>query len=456
MPLSKRIRKNILPAFFTVVLLLTNVALGVILTHQAGKMLISLIQSRMLDISDTAAAMLDGDSLARLTADDTDSEEYVSVLQTLTYFRNNIDLKYIYCVAETDDGFAFTLDPTIDDPGEFGEPVVNTAALRTAATGVSAVDNEPYQDRWGTFYSAYSPVFTSDGKVGGIVAVDFSADWYDSQVTQLRTTVILFGAASLLIGIVSVILLTHRNRKRYRLLYGQLNQLAVKVDELMDEVGIGSFEPIEETAQGGGNDIDSLGTKIIAMQEELRGHIERAHQQAYLDTMTGVGNKTAYLNAVKLLEAPTQDGTADFSVAIFDMNGLKIINDNYGHECGDDAIIDTAKVLKKLFGSENLYRIGGDEFIAIMTQTDEARWAQLFASFDAQVAQLNSAARSYVVPLSLSKGCAIYDKERDADYKSVFKRADMAMYADKNAYYQAHGDRRKKNPYETEKHHEDH
>ena len=434
MNLFSKIRNSGLPYFITSALLVLVVALGVVLTHQTGSMLTSLIQNRMLDISKTAADMLDGDTLSKLTKDDSESEGYRQSMRTLTYFQDNIDLKYIYCIRETQDGrFVFSIDPTVKDPGVFGEPVVKTEALVKAAGGVSAVDTKPYNDSWGSFYSAYSPVFTSKGEVGGIVAVDFSADWYDRQVMSLRITVVFFGAVSLLIGGISAVMLTRRNRRRYRILYGQLNQLAVRVDELMQEVeNVGEISPNErkplaETAvPKNGEEIDALGAKT------------------YLDSMTGVGNKTAYLNALKLMEDPIREKKIEFAVAIFDMNGLKSINDSHGHECGDAAIIDAAGLLKKLFGTENLYRIGGDEFIAVLKLSDEILLQELFRDFDTELEALNQTERPYGVPLSISKGFAVFDAESDPDYNTVFRRADMAMYADKKAYYTTHRDRRRK------------
>ena len=60
-----------------------------------------------------------------------------------------------------DKEFVFSVDPTIEDPGEFGSPVMYTDALYKAANGTAAIDEEPYSDAWGKIYSAYSPVFDS-------------------------------------------------------------------------------------------------------------------------------------------------------------------------------------------------------------------------------------------------------------------------------------------------------
>ena len=126
----------------------------------------TLIHQRMLDISNTAAASLDGDVLGSLTEEDVWNDDYQLITDELLVYQDNIDLSYIYCITKNDDGdFVFSVDPTIDDQGEFGEPVVRTKALEKAFAGQAAVDDEPYQDRWGRFYSAYSPVFDKNGKI---------------------------------------------------------------------------------------------------------------------------------------------------------------------------------------------------------------------------------------------------------------------------------------------------
>ena len=164
-------------------LILINILLSAILVRQSSSALISLIQSRMSDISNTAASMLDGDALEKLKAEDAETENYQKIMTTLKHFQEHIDLKYIYCIKDLGNKkFVFSVDPTVEDPGEFGSPIVTTDALYKASLGQASVDAEPYEDKWGRFYSSYSPVFNSSGKVAGIVAVDFSADWYEDQI----------------------------------------------------------------------------------------------------------------------------------------------------------------------------------------------------------------------------------------------------------------------------------
>ena len=76
----------------SVFMLVTNVLLGLVLARQARDAMKTQINERMLDIVNTAAAMVDGDVLEKLTADDKDTPEYQAVLNTLSRFRDNIKL----------------------------------------------------------------------------------------------------------------------------------------------------------------------------------------------------------------------------------------------------------------------------------------------------------------------------------------------------------------------------
>ncbi|MBR6267134.1 MAG: hypothetical protein IKR28_02215 [Selenomonadaceae bacterium] len=79
-------------------LMTVNGLLGFVLTEQSKAAMKALIHSRMLDISNTAADMLDGDKLKNLKAEDKGTPPYQHVHDTLNYFRENINLSFIYCV----------------------------------------------------------------------------------------------------------------------------------------------------------------------------------------------------------------------------------------------------------------------------------------------------------------------------------------------------------------------
>ena len=273
----------------SVLLLSVNAVLGGVLLSRSRQLTKTLINERMLDISNTAAAMLDGDVVQRVTVDDKGTPPYEQAMDTLRVFQENIELEFIYCVRATEDGeFIFIMDPAVENASEFGELVHKTEALLTASRGTSAVDEVPYEDAWGKFYSAYSPVFNSAGAVAGVVAVDFRADWYDAQFARSANTVLLFSLLSLFVGAAVVFVITSRLRGRLRAVSSDLSALTDDVDELLRELGTdGDADAASaQTGAGGGgsgrngDEVGELAGKIHSMRDHLRSYFDHMHAQA--------------------------------------------------------------------------------------------------------------------------------------------------------------------------------
>ena len=176
--------------------------------------------------------------------------------------------------------------------------------------------------------------------------------------------------------------------------------------------------------------------------EETNRQLQEANKKlselAVMDTLTKVGNKNAYFERVRQIEDDIACGDAKFAVAVFDLNGLKAINDSRGHEVGDLAISKASGALRSVFGSENIYRIGGDEFIALQDGKGEDNMRELFIQLDNEIESENE--RDSNLRIGISKGFSVYTA--GTEYKEVVRRADEAMYADKAEYYKRH-DRRK-------------
>ncbi len=437
----------------TLLLLAADFILGSILITQSARTIKDMIDERMVDIVSSAAAKLDGDELEKLTAEDEDTPEYKRQVEALRVFQDNITLKYIYCINIEDDGsFTFSIDPTLYDPGEFGTPVVYTEALYRASQGETTVDKEPYEDEWGRFYSAYAPVYNSAGKVVNVVAVDFDADWYNDQIIGYAKKIAVISALSLLAGIFLVIALTSRTQRQFRSVNNELGELAEDISDLAVELGLSSDVDVKarDLTDGSvvrrskeyGDEIGKLGDSLREVHDELREYIRKAHDQADVDGMTGVGNKAAYLDVVKGLNEKIKAGTADFAIAIMDINGLKHINDNFGHASGDRIIKDAAAHIMAIFGKDAVFRIGGDEFMVIREKLSCDEMEALFGKFDERLITFNEKEKKYHMILAVSKGMAVFDRENDEDFRPVFKRADEAMYLDKAKYYEKHEDRR--------------
>lgn len=180
---------------------------------------------------------------------------------------------------------------------------------------------------------------------------------------------------------------------------------------------------------------DEVGTLAHSFQQtvsHLQKYIDYINGLAYRDPLTGVKNKTAYLEAAQKLEEQMHLGRPEFAVVVLDLNELKHINDTYGHDLGDMMLLDSCRIICKSFKHSPVYRIGGDEFVVILDNGDLKDYPQLLQKFEAEVQAHNENGRPES-RISIARGIAIYNYETDLVFANVFKRADEAMYQNKAA-----------------------
>ena len=143
------------------------------------------------------------------------------------------------------------------------------------------------------------------------------------------------------------------------------------------------------------------------------------------DAMTGLRNKGALTKEIdKFLEDKSSDKGLLF---IMDIDKFKSINDNYGHDIGDEVIIQFADYLLKRFESDLTGRFGGDEFIVFIKDTYDEDTAVEIAN-----EIIKNLSEEVVLPdkdrkVSTSIGIAIY-KGAEKKYSEIFKKADIALY----------------------------
>ena len=157
--------------------------------------------------------------------------------------------------------------------------------------------------------------------------------------------------------------------------------------------------------------------------------MENASQKAYKDGLTGVKNKLAYLESLRDLELQAKDhGFDGYGVVVFDLNGLKTINDTMGHEAGDEFLKKACRLICEHYKHSPVYRVGGDEFVVILNGSDFDNRVYLQTQFDKKIDE-NVGKDSLIV----SSGMAVFDPEIDESYTEVFIRADKRMYERKMA-----------------------
>ncbi len=154
---------------------------------------------------------------------------------------------------------------------------------------------------------------------------------------------------------------------------------------------------------------------------------DEARTAAFTDSMTGVRNKHAFAVEEGHIETKIVEGQeGEFGIIVCDVNGLKKINDTYGHAAGDQYICNACVMLCEYFKHSPVFRIGGDEFAVLLEGRDYESRLDILSDINAVIeSHIGNADIEHVV---MSLGLAEYDPEKDKSFHEVFMRADSNMY----------------------------
>lgn len=147
---------------------------------------------------------------------------------------------------------------------------------------------------------------------------------------------------------------------------------------------------------------------------------------SYKDGLTSLYNRNKY---IQVLTECRHHSNENVGVAYLDLNGLKKINDQGGHEAGDVLICEAAQILQQIY-PENTYRVGGDEFVILALGMEQSIFEKKICMLREQMARQN---------ISISLG-ALW-KENCGDLEMLLKDADKYMYEEKKKYYEMKGSR---------------
>ncbi len=212
----------------------------------------------------------------------------------------NADPEYIYCVRITGDKtFAFGIDPDPITPADFNAPFVYSDALYAASRGVASVDREPDTDQWGRFYSAFCPVYDSEGHVSAVVSADFSADWYEAQLRKSQQTVIFGCLVFLAIGVAITLAVTGEYTRRMESVREKMDELEEDIAGLTKESSGTAGEILPDETQT--DDIRGIEQHISVIRENLRTYITHSSTQAN-SMITSMASDYRCVNYVNLDE----------------------------------------------------------------------------------------------------------------------------------------------------------
>jgi diguanylate cyclase (GGDEF)-like protein len=180
---------------------------------------------------------------------------------------------------------------------------------------------------------------------------------------------------------------------------------------------------------------ETLSNKIAQMKlqtGELQQKLADNRKKLLFDTLTGTRSRLAYNEQIVQELGRWERYGTPFSYAILDIDHFKQVNDKYGHNAGDKALRLTAQLMQKYVRkSDSLFRIGGEEFVLILTNTFIAEAATLIAKLRQGVADSGLHFRQEKVLLTLSAG--ITEPIAKDSVQDIYERADAALYRAKDA-----------------------
>ena len=169
---------------------------------------------------------------------------------------------------------------------------------------------------------------------------------------------------------------------------------------------------------------NELGTLV----KSIREMVSKLEIYVYRDKLTGLSNTAAYARKCNAI-ANLPEEESKYAVIVFDVNFLKKVNDNYGHEAGNELIKSAANIISNTFKDSSAFRIGGDEFVVVLEDKDYDQRDELLAKFDKSIAEKHFTMQDEDIKLSVARGMSVWRK--GVDYPTVFQEADESMYTHK-------------------------
>ncbi len=167
-----------------------------------------------------------------------------------------------------------------------------------------------------------------------------------------------------------------------------------------------------------------VGLSNVDASMQRTAKYQQMKEIANRDSLTGVKSKHAYTVAEDRINREIEEGRdKEFAVAVFDVNGLKQINDTLGHKAGDQYIIDACMLICEVFKRSPVYRIGGDEFAVLMKGHDYENSKELIDTIN-HIVEENQKSGGVVISVGISS----YVKGEDHTVADVFEKADALMY----------------------------
>ena len=313
----------------------------------------------------------------------------------------------------------------------------------------SLVDNT----EWGFLLTCSKPLIGSDGECKGYLFVDFNLTKVreKNQIFILQLFCVVF-LLTLLILYGAMLAVSKRITGPIEKMYNALKSFKFETTEDREQ----NIMRLRQLKIKTNPEIQSLYDTLVSTtlesytyQQEYKAATEQlgaateklgvASEMAYTDALTGLQNKNAFEMTQNDLQKKIDSGESlQFAVIMIDVNNLKYVNDTFGHDMGDSYLKGCCKIASTIIKNSPIYRIGGDEFVAILKDNDYEIRQTLLANLKKSFKLIyGDESKKPWERYSAAVGLSYYSG--DVSVNSVIKRADNAMYEAKAEFKKKHG-----------------
>ncbi|MBQ3444176.1 MAG: GGDEF domain-containing protein [Selenomonadaceae bacterium] len=375
------------------------------------------------------------------------AEGYKEVERELYKIRaGNSDIIYLYVYKIMEDGchVVFDLDTVemeASEPGDIEDFDEYFKKYRDDLLAGRPIPPIIGDEKYGHLLTIYKPVYNSVGQCVCYAGIDFSMQiLYDNGRMFIAKVVAIFSGAVILIFVLVLTFVENNIILPVNTMAYCARNFAYDSEEARKH-NVNRMKSLEIKTQ---DEIENLysaflkttmdGMHYFENFKKAKVQAEVMHELAHKDALTGLKNKTAYTEKTAKLDKDIAAGRAEFCIIMIDINFLKRVNDTYGHEYGNIYLINAGKLACSVFGEENVYRIGGDEFVVVLKDNQLALVSENVAKFRGMVDKFKD--NTKLEPwekVSAAVGIAYYNEGTDKAAEEVFKRADADMYQNKLA-----------------------
>lgn len=214
---------------------------------------------------------------------------------------------------------------------------------------------------------------------------------------------------------------------------GHITQPLRELTQVAEQVDKGDYDV--NLSYDGDDEVGTLTRTFNRLISHLKVYIDDLNSLAYADALTSVHNKGAFDIYMRELGATMKDSEepTKFAIAMFDCDELKAINDRYGHDKGDIYLKTASHLICRVFQHSPVFRVGGDEFAAILKGEDYENREKLVNLFEMRCDEACASAQEEWREVRVSRGIAVYNPKEDSSPDDVTRRADRLMYEHKRA-----------------------